>query len=281
MRIRCWGARGSIPVSGQDYIRHGGDTTCLEIRTADNHVIVVDAGSGIRRLGNALRAEGCEACTMLFTHAHWDHILGFPFFKLVHQPGARITVHGCPMEQGNMQTLLAKTMAAPYFPVPFDTVQAQVEYLSHCHGKGKHVIHGLEVRTIPLSHPNLGLGYAFAEQGRKFVFLTDNEPTHPHPGGRSWEEYVAFCAGADLLMHDAEYNDDEYRLTTGWGHSTWRQALNLAMEAGVKRFGLFHHNQDRTDAQVDAFVRQCRHVLDEAGSTMDCFAMAQDMEITL
>jgi len=281
MRIRCWGARGSIAVSGREYIRHGGDTTCMEIRSAAGEIIVVDAGSGIRRLGNQLLAEGCQSCTMLFTHAHWDHILGFPFFKLVHQPGARITVHGCPMEQGNMQTLLAKTMAAPYFPVPFDMVQAQVTYLPGCYEDDGQEIAGLEVQAIPLSHPNLGLGFRFQEQGRSFVFLTDNELAHHHRGARLREEYVAFCRGADLLVHDAEYDDQEYERTKGWGHSTWRQALELAMEAGVGSFGLFHHNQDRTDDQVDAFVQNCRQVLDEAGSSMTCFAMAQDQVVEL
>ncbi len=281
MHIRCWGARGSIAVSGKEYLRYGGDTTCMEIRTRDDQVLVVDAGTGIRRLGNALIAENRTQCTMFFTHAHWDHILGFPFFKLVHQPGAQIKVYGCPMEQGNMETLLSKTMAAPYFPVPYDNVLAQMEYFPACSGDSTRTIAGLEVHSIPLNHPNLGQGYKFVEDGKSFVFLTDNELSHAHPGGRSFDAYAQFCAGADLLVHDAEYTAEEYRSTQGWGHSTVRDALALAMRAGVRRFGLFHHNQDRTDVQVDELVLSCRQIIDKQGLDMECFAVWQDMRLTL
>ncbi len=281
MRIRCWGARGSIAVSGPAYATYGGDTTCLEIRTAGDAILVLDAGTGIRRLGNALLKEGRLACTMLFTHAHWDHILGFPFFKLIHHPEARITVHGCPMEQGNMETLLAKTMAAPYFPVPYARLLAAIDYHPACPGRSRQNIAGVEVHSIPLSHPNLGLGYKFVEQGKSFVFLTDNELGFAHRGARSYQEYVNFCSGADLLLHDAEYCDEDYPRTKGWGHSTYRDALRLALDAGVRAFGLFHHNQDRTDAQVDAMVEGCRRILAAAHSDLEVFAVRQDQEFVL
>ncbi len=277
MHIRCWGARGSIAVSGRQYVTYGGDTTCMEIRTRSDEIIVVDAGTGIRRLGNELLAEGRLSCTMLFTHAHWDHILGFPFFKPVHQPGARITVHGCPLEQGNMQSLLGKTMAPPYFPVPFDRLLADVEYMSVCTEGQAMDLHGLEVSTIALSHPNLGQGYKFTDNGAAFVFLTDNELHFNHRGGRSYQEYVEFCAGADLLIHDAEYTEADYAVTRGWGHSTYIDALQLACDAGVRRFGLFHHNQDRHDDALERIVEHCRRILDSRGQRIACFAVGQDM----
>lgn len=281
MRIRCWGARGSIPVSGPNYLKYGGDTTCMEVRTADDTIIIVDAGSGIRRLANSLIKEGRFEYTMLFTHAHWDHILGFPYFKPIYEPGTHIEIHGCPMSQGNIRTLLAKTMSPPYYPVPFEKVQAEMSYCEACSVHETRRIAGMEVHSINLSHPNLGLGYKFMEQGRSFVFLTDNELGKIHPGGRPFEDYVAFCRDADLLVHDAEFTEKEYEHTRGWGHSTYRDALRLALEAGVKRFGLFHHNQDRHDQDLDLIIEECRNRAKAEGSDLDCFGITQDTELIL
>lgn len=281
MIVRCWGARGSIAVSGPEYVRYGGDTTCIEIRTKNDAVVIIDAGTGIRRLGNALIREGRSEYTMIFTHAHWDHILGFPFFKPVHSDKAVIDVYGCPMEQGNMQTLLAKTMAPPHFPIPFDEVLADVRYNNNCALDARMRIDSLEVSWIPLSHPNLGLGFKFVEDGKSFVFITDNELLHRHRGGRSFDDYVAFAKGADLLFHDAEYTDEDYKRTKGWGHSTYKQALDLALAAEVKGFGLFHHNQDRTDDDLDRIVADCRKITAERGARMECFALTQHTELLL
>lgn len=280
MLIRCWGARGSIPVSGRTYDVFGGDTTCLEIRTADDRVLIVDAGSGIRRLGNRLVAEGRTALTMLFTHSHWDHILGFPFFKPIYNPKTRIDIYGCPMAQGNMEKLLARTMSAPYFPVPYSGLGAAIDHKGVC--MDELVLGDLHVTSIPLSHPNMGLGYRFEESGKSLVFLTDNELSFPHRGGRSFDEYASFAKDADLLLHDAEYTPADYEHTRGWGHSLYSDALDLALAAGVRRFGLFHHNQDRPDADVEAMVEDCRRIAAERGRPdMVIFGTTQDTEIVL
>ncbi len=280
MLIRCWGARGSIPVSGRTYDVFGGDTTCLELRTADDRVVIVDAGSGIRRLGNRLMAEGRTDLTMLFTHSHWDHILGFPFFKPIYSPKTRIAIHGCPLSQGNMEKLLARTMAPPYFPVPYSGLTADIEHKGVC--LDEIVIGPLRVTSIPLSHPNMGLGYRFEENDASFVFLTDNELRHPHRGGRDFAEYVEFARGADLLLHDAEYTPEDYARTRGWGHSLYTDALELALAAGVARFGLFHHNQDRPDADVQAMVEDCRRIAAQRGRPdLEIFGTTQDTEIVL
>ncbi|GAB7078660.1 MBL fold metallo-hydrolase [Megalodesulfovibrio paquesii] len=281
MRIRCWGARGSIAVSGSEYVVYGGDTTCLELRTASGHVIVVDAGTGVRRLGNALLAEGVREMTMFFTHAHWDHILGFPFFKPVYREDSHITLYGCPMEQGNLELLLAKTMAAPHFPVPYHELKAKIDYTPQCLEQTTTMVHGMQVDSIPLSHPNMGLGYKFTEAGKTMVFLTDNELHHPHHGGRPYAEYVEFCAGADLLLHDAEYTDEEYAHTKGWGHSTMRHALQLALDAKVRQFGMIHHNQDRPDDDLQLREAALRQTVAETAAPLQLFAVTQDMEIRL
>jgi len=279
MIITCWGARGSIPVSGPEYLQYGGDTTCLEIRTKNDELIVVDAGSSIRRLGNKLRAEKRHEFTMIFTHAHWDHLMGFPFFKPIYSSKSRITVRGCPFAQATVKDMISHIMSPPYFPVNFEDIRADISYQGEC--KESFTVDSVTVTPIPISHPNQGLGYKFVEDGRTFVFITDNELAFTHPEGLAFEDYRSFCHHADVLIHDAEYTEEDYTKTKSWGHSTYRDALQLALEAQVGRFGLFHHNQDRTDQEIDRIVQDCRTMCDEADSSLDCFAVSQNMEITL
>jgi phosphoribosyl 1,2-cyclic phosphodiesterase len=281
MLIRSWGARGSIPVSGPQYIRYGGDTTCLEVRGEDGKILVVDAGTGIRRLGNLLVKNQEFDLTMLFTHAHWDHILGFPFFKPVHRQETRIEIYGCPMEQGNMETLLSKTMSTPFFPVPYAAIHAQIRYNPACGCDSALQVGAVAVTSIPLNHPNMGVGYKFVENGKSLVFLTDNELKQHHRGGRAFEEYVAFCAEAEILIHDAEYTPEEYPKVRGWGHSTYMDALELALAARVKSFGLFHHNQDRGDEELDEILAHCRRLVQARGASIECFCVGHDTELIL
>ncbi len=277
--IRCYGARGSIAVSGEEYIKYGGDTTCMEIRTRNDEIIIVDAGSGIRRLGNKLIQEERFSYNLLFTHSHWDHILGFPFFKPIYSDKTSISLMGCPITQGNLHELLSKAMLPPYFPVPFAALQADMTYDNSCRTSFR--IDSVEIFSISLSHPNQGQGYKFVEDGKVFVFLTDNELGYVHRGGKTFEDYVQFARGADLLIHDSEYTPEEYEFTRAWGHSTYTDALRLAMEANVARFGLFHHNQDRSDEAQDAIVEKCRETIEAAGRDMECFALTQTSEILL
>jgi len=277
MLIRCWGARGSIPVSGREYLRYGGDTSCIEIRTADDRIVIIDAGSGIRRLGNRLIAEKRFSYTMLFTHTHWDHIMGFPFFRPIYRSGTRISLFGCPFAQNSVREMISRIMTPPNFPVSFDEIKAKIQYRDVCRETFR--FGGLTVTSIPISHPDQGLGYRFEENGRSFVFLTDNELSYRHSGGMTYEDYRAFAKGADLLVHDAEYRPRDYRLTRTWGHSVYKDALRLGLDAGVNRLGLYHHNQERTDTAVDEIVADCRKII--ADRPLECFAVHQDMEIVV
>jgi phosphoribosyl 1,2-cyclic phosphodiesterase len=277
MLIRCWGARGSIAVSGKDYLRYGGNTPCIEIRTKDDQIVVIDAGSGIRRLGNRLLAEARLDFTMLFTHAHWDHIMGLPFFKPIYQKEARILMYGCPFSQESVREMISRIMAPPNFPVNYNDILADITYQESC--REVFTVGNMNVTPIPISHPNQGVGYRFQEESKTFVFLTDNELSYRHPGGMAFEDYCAFAKGADLLFHDAEYRPEDYPQTKTWGHSVFTDALRLALCAGVPRFGLFHHNQDRTDQAVDEMVEECRKI--SAGRPLECFAVYEDMEIVL
>jgi len=279
MIVRCWGARGSIPTSGQHYLRYGGNTTCLEIRNSRDDILLVDAGSGIREAGNALLAEGCDEFTLILTHAHWDHIMGFPFFKPLYRHKTSITIWGCDFAQHSIRDMLARVMSAPYFPINYDDIHANVFYSESCNGAYK--LGDMNITQIALSHPNLGTGYKFSENGKSFVFLTDNELGFRHDGGMAYEDYLEFSRGADLLIHDAEYRDDEYPKRRGWGHSTIEQAVNLALDAGVGQLGLFHHNQDRMDAEIDDMVALCRQIIRERKSALQCFAVHQLMELAI
>jgi len=273
MVIQCHGSRGSVPVSGGAYLKYGGDTTCLEIRTKNDEIIIVDAGSGIRRLGNKLLNDQRHEYNLIFTHSHWDHILGFPFFKPIYDERTVINLMGCVSAQGDIRRLLSQTMEAPHFPVPFNNLKARFNYSNTCGFSFR--IDSVEIFTINLSHPNLGLGYKFVEDGKAFVFLTDNELGHRHRGGGTFDDYADFSRNADLLIHDAEYTAEQYSKTKTWGHSTYREALNLALKAQVKHLGLFHHNQDREDAEEDRIVQECHEIIDKKKIDMGCFALTQ------
>jgi len=279
MQITCWGARGSIPISGKDYVKYGGDTTCIEVRSKDDDVIIIDAGTGMRQLGNKLLASEKRTCSVLFTHAHWDHLMGFPFFKPIYMKGTKISLYGCSYTQKSLADILARSMAAPYFPVEFSQLQAEIT--SHGVCEDAFDIGPVHISTIQLSHPNQGMGYRFTEDGKSFVFLTDNELSLTHAGGAGYQDYQRFAADADLLIHDAEYTEAQYKLTKGWGHSVYTDALRLAMDAQVKQFGLFHHNQERSDADLDRMVDECRSIAGNAGKRLGCFASQAGMVIDL
>lgn len=275
MRIKCWGSRGSIPVSGQEYLKYGGDTTCIEIRTNCDDIVIVDAGTGIRRLGNALIDEGRFKYNFVFTHAHWDHLMGFPFFKPIFLRRTKIKMHGCPYHSKFVESVLSKVMSPPNFPVKYADITADIDYEDACPTTFQ--IGTLSIDPIPLSHPNGGSGYKFSEGGKSFVFLTDNELGFMHKQGLAVADYLEFSRGADLLIHDAEYTPDEYKTTRAWGHSEYTQALKLALAAGAKRLGLFHLNQDRTDKEMDHIVDLCLHKISESGQDLECFAVTSDM----
>lgn len=279
MRIKCWGARGSIPVCGRQYLKYGGSTTCLEIRTDNDELLIVDAGTGIRQLGNVLIHENRNTFNLLFTHAHMDHLWGLPFFKPIYKKGVYINVYGCPFAQKSTREILMSSMAPPFFPIPFEDLKAEMLYLSSCEEPFQ--LNSLEIIPIPISHPNRGLGYKFIENGRVFVFLTDNELTYQHPQGLTYDQYLKFVSGADLLIHDAEFTPEEYKLTKGWGHSVYLDALQIAMEGEVKQFGLFHHNQEREDKDLDRMVDHCNDIIGKKGAPLKCLAVAEGKEFNL
>ena len=279
MIIKIWGSRGSIPVSGKDYLKYGGDTTCVDIRTKSGDIIIIDAGTGIRRLGNQLVDEKRFDLHFIFTHAHWDHLMGFPFFKPLYFKRSTIRMHPCPFHSKFVETILSRIMTPPNFPVKYSDITAQLVYTEACPTEFE--IGSVKVIPIALSHPNGGSGYKFIEDNKTFVFLTDNELGHIHPGGVPFEDYLNFCSKADLLIHDAEFTPDEYHTHMDWGHSAYTDALDLAQQARVKKLGLFHINRERTDKEMDKIVKDCRNRIAAKESNLACVGVACDMEFEL
>jgi len=279
MKIKFWGARGSIPVSGTEYQKYGGSTTCVEVTSSGGESLIVDSGSGIRKLGIEVVKSGRKKINLIFTHSHWDHILGFPFFKPIYIKGVELNLFGCPFAQASVKNMVSGVMAPPRFPVRFEDISADMKFFGAC--EKEFYIGDLKIAPIVLSHPNMGIGYRFSDEKSSFVFLTDNELEFRHHGGFSFDDYAKFSAGADLLVHDSEYIDEEYGRVRGWGHSTYQQSFRLAAAAGVKSLGLFHHNQERADEGVDKMAAGCRALAGQAGAKLDCFAVYEGQEIIL
>lgn len=274
MKIKVWGCRGSLPSPGPLTLKYGGNTTCLEIRSDEGNVLVVDAGSGMRPLGNALLKEKTLNRIFFFlTHYHWDHLAGFPFFIPAYSKRFTINVYIGSKDQRSVMKVLAHQVEPPYFPIDFSVMQAAFRFAKDCPPLDEVGFH--DFKPIPLSHPNGGHGFKLTNKGRTFVFLTDNELGFQHPGGKTRDEYVEFCRGADLLLHDAQYTNEDIKKTRTWGHTTFDEATDMAMEAGVKTLGLFHHDPDRSDVQVDREVKKCQARIKAAGSRMKCFGVQE------
>jgi len=280
MKITVWGARGSISVSGPQYLRYGGDTTCIEIETADGEIIILDAGTGLRALGNKLLAEKRKVFHFLVTHAHWDHILGFPFFKPIYRKDTTMYIHGCTSAQSTVAAILRETMHAPFFPVDLRMVAAGLNFSHECGGEFE--VAGLRCESIPINHPNHGYGFRLYEGGRSVVLIPDNELGFQHPQGLRFDDYARFSAGADILFHDAEYTPAEYeRYSRGWGHTICGETVKLGVKAEVGRIVLWHLNQDRTDDQLDEMGRAGQGMAKELGSEAGVEYARTGLEITL
>ena len=279
MDIKCWGSRGSVPVSGPAYVRYVGDTTCIEITAKTGETLIIDAGTGLRRLGNSLMDRDINQYHLLLTHAHWDHIMGIAFFKPLQFRKARLIVQDRLFSGISTRDVLHEVMKPPFFPISLNDLKARLEFVKY--PEPSFSIGSVRVETIPTSHNNGGMGYKFLEDGKTFVFLTDNELGFDHPASRGFDAYLDFSRNADLLFHDGEYTKDEYQGKAGWGHSSIKDVLDLAVQARVKKLGLFHLNQDRTDDDMDKIVKACRADLRAGQSAMDVFAVAADMVIHL
>lgn len=280
MRLKFWGTRGSIATPGPETVRYGGNTTSLEINFEDGTLLIIDAGTGIWRLGNTLRKiKKIPPINLFLTHSHWDHIQGFPFFAPIYNPKAEINIIGCQPAQDKLKQIVSGQMESTYFPVDFNDLKARINFENIC--KDEYLLGNAKLSLIEANHPGVNYGVKIEENQKRMVFLTDNElETYPVPK-TSWEEFVEFVRGADLLIHDAQYTEEEIKEKRGWGHSYYRYALKLALEAEVKTLILFHHDPEHSDYEIDRIVEECRETIAEKNAPLVLFAAVEGDEITL
>lgn len=280
LTLRFWGTRGSIPSPGPSTAGYGGNTSCLELE-AGGRRFIFDAGSGIRPLGIHLleEAELPLDTTIFLTHFHWDHIQGFPFFGPMYRPDARLNVVGPVQQDLDVRSLFAGQMGPIYFPVPFEAVSAQMEF-DHLN-EGTWTSEDVSVTAMRVRHPSFAVGYRMTRADRSVCYVPDNELIGgTYDVGPGWRErFIRFCAGCDLLVHGAMFTDEEYRSRVGWGHSTFRQTVDLAAEAGVRRLLFFHHAPDRTDTALAEIVDRMREEAASRGLSMTMDAAAEGTEI--
>jgi CheY-like chemotaxis protein/phosphoribosyl 1,2-cyclic phosphodiesterase len=294
MHIRFWGTRGSLPKPGLTTLRYGGNTACVEVRTAGGTLIVLDCGSGAHDLGQALLAEASGPLHghLLITHTHWDHIQGFPFFAPLFVPGHVWDIYGPGGLGGRLEETLAGQMEYAYFPITLEQLGATVRY--HDLVEGTFTLDDVCITTRYLNHPALTLGYRLEADGVVLVYATDHEP-HARPQSDQPGEtpagalpvhhedrgHIEFLSGADLIIHDAQYTAAEYAQKIGWGHSPVTYVVDVALAAHGKRLALFHHDPARGDADLDQVLAICRERAAAAQSSLDIIAAAEGQWLEL
>jgi phosphoribosyl 1,2-cyclic phosphodiesterase len=266
-------------------MRYGGNTSCVEVRV-NGHVYVFDCGTGFRNLGKQLSQEfaGKPLYAHIFiSHFHWDHIQGIPFFAPLFKKGNRFTIWGSKSLQTSIDRVVRDQMSPVVFPVSFEELQARIEFQELA--EERRTGNGYEVAAIGVRHPGGALGYRFTTgnvDGHALVYVSDNELSSDarYDDSPQWrEKLVSFIRGASVLVHDTTYTAVEYRSFVGWGHSTYEQAVELALDADVERLVLFHHRPERTDDEVDRCVENCRALVASRGRHLDIVAAAEGMTL--
>jgi phosphoribosyl 1,2-cyclic phosphodiesterase len=283
--VTFWGTRGSIPSPGKDKAHYGGNTSCIEVRLPNHHLIILDGGTGIRELGNALmRSRKKIHASIFLSHYHWDHIQGLPFFTPAYHAGNVLTIVGADHPEFPLEKILSSQMESIHFPAKLSSLSAHINF-KHI-SLGTHSLEETEIHTMRTNHPGVNFSYSFMCDNKKLVYMTDNELL-PHT--RTAQSHIAyerdyfirFIQGADLLIHDAQYSDLDYRKKKGWGHSTWREAAKLAAEGMVKHLILFHHDPNHPDALIDSFVQECRKELKKMNAPIRCTSAREGKTITM
>ena len=274
MKVKFYGVRGSLPICSKEFQRYGGNTTCICItQESVNRIIIIDAGTGIRNLGKELMARGInnDVIYLSFTHFHWDHIQGFPFFGPAYNKNQKIKIHAMGKERKfkNLKEVFSLQMQEDYFPVTLDAMGAQFEFLSY---GDEETFYGAKVTAVPQHHkiPGGSYGLRLEDDSGILAICTDVE----HIDGID-QRIVGLARNADVLIHEAQYTDDEYKKFRGWGHSTWRQAIEVAVQANVKRLILTHHDPDHDADFLDRVQEECKKAFP------DCLLAKEGMEILI
>ena len=261
--VQFWGVRGSIPAPGSETVRYGGNTSCVEMRVGGKRLIF-DGGTGLRVLGKTLLKQMPVEAYVFFSHSHWDHIQGFPFFLPAFIKGNCFHIYGAIAPNGaTMKQRLSDQMLHPNFPVPIQVMQSDLKFYDLFPGDVMQ-LDDITIETGPLNHPNTAMGYRVTWQGRTVVYATDTE----HYPDRLDENLMHLARDANMLIYDACYTDEEYHdpkaPKIGWGHSTWQEAIRLAKAAGVKKAVIFHHDPNHNDDFLDNVEAQVQSVFDNS-----------------
>jgi CheY-like chemotaxis protein/phosphoribosyl 1,2-cyclic phosphodiesterase len=294
MRVRFWGTRGSIAAPGPDTVRFGGNTSCVEVTTSGGGCFMFDCGTGARALGAKLVASAAKpiSVTILLSHTHWDHIQGFPFFAPLFVPGTRITVCGPEGSGRSLREVLAGQMEFTYFPVDIGQLPATITFQEL--GEGTYEIGGARIVAQYLHHPTMTLGYRVEADGAALVYACDHEPFsetlwHDDPARSHAESIVhegdrrhaRFMAGAEMVIHDAQYTPEEFPSKKNWGHSTYEYAVGLAAAAGVRQLVLTHHDPTHDDAFVEEIATRARGYVADLGNAIQVCCAHEGLEVTL
>jgi phosphoribosyl 1,2-cyclic phosphodiesterase len=298
--------RGSLPVPGRKTERYGGNTSCVEVRSDSGTRVVVDAGTGIRKLGKELAGDdgGQRAeVHLLISHTHWDHIQGLPFFSPLYQAGNRLHVYARKRDDLHLRAVFASQTDDPYFPIPFEEAKADVDF-KELADSAKFEIADIGVSCARLNHPYIATAYRLSADGGSVVYVSDTAPFSdilfedqfvarpPSPGAelpradrenlaRMREGIVRLCEGADLVVYDTMFTPDDYRRMPHYGHSRPSDALEICREAGARRLALFHHAPERSDAEVDAILADTRATAARERIKLDVQAAYEGLDIPL
>lgn len=271
IRVKFWGVRGSIACATPDHMKYGGNTSCIEIEAGD-YRFVMDAGTGIRNYGNEFIKDGIKESHLLLTHTHWDHINGFPFFVPAYDSSRSIHIMaGHLKNQGGVQDVLSTQMHNPMFPVPLEAMQANLKFEDFEAGDSFSLAKGVDIQTAPLNHPNGATAYRVNHGGKSVVYVTDTE----HVPGKPDQNILKLIEGADLVIYDSTYTEEEFPAKVGWGHSTWEEGMRLCKAANVKRHAIFHHDPDHNDDFMDKLA------LEAEAAWEGNFVSREGMEITI
>jgi len=305
MLVKFWGVRGSIATPGPTTVKYGGNTSCVEVRL-DDHLLVLDAGTGIRLLGlDLLRRNTDGRIHLLISHPHWDHIQGLPFFLPAFREEFELNIYGYDSNNQELEKTLANQMDPVYFPVQMGDLRAKLNFTKVEEGSF-YLNEAIRIDTIFLNHPGYNMAYRINYQGKTVVYATDNQPFGRTRNLGMWatEEYfnslgsnkhdhiavafddlnrriIEFARGADLLIHDAQYTPGEFEEKVDWGHSPYPFAAQVASQAGVKHLVLFHHEPEHSDAMIGQMEQQAREALQEADHQIKCQAAYEGLELSL
>lgn len=288
MYMKFWGTRGSVPVPGKNTLKYGGNTPCVEICTSDKKLIILDAGTGIRNLGNFIAEKGIEqSFDILISHYHWDHIQGIPFFNPIYQEGRTVTFYGIPGSDKSIQKLLSFQMEKDYFPIKIDEVAADIKFKS-LKPNDSFNLDGVIIDTFLVYHPSPTLTFKVRENGKSIVYMTDNELDVTLENKNDLDEklrnknqgLIKFCNGCDYLIHDMMF-EDFVSDKLGWGHSSSKALAHFAIMADIKNLVFFHYNPDYTDDKIDDILEQTKSWLKQYESPINCIAASEGLKISV